>query len=179
MTKSTWRYNLLICSAIITVFGLIPWESWFSIEIRNNTLQYLADGELAFGGLFLFVCLGLPLLINRTKGLPRRFLFILFVFVLLIIGSIGIFSFSFPPSKWSDEYIYQNDDDYVIVQVLEAGFIDVEGAWRIVRTASPVGIIRGLEDTQVIQKDDKIYNTSKAEITFANKTWHKVSLPDD
>lgn len=179
MTKSTWRYNLLICSAIITILGLIPWESWFSIEIRNNTLQNLADGELAFSGIFLFVCIGFPMMLNRTRGFLQGFLFLLFSFVLLISGSIWIFSFFLPSSKWSDEYVYQNGSDYVIVQILEAGFMDVDGAWRIVRTASPTDMIRTLEDTQVIQKNDNIYNDRKTEITFANKTWYKVSLPDD
>ncbi|MEO6980700.1 MAG: hypothetical protein ABI113_20065, partial [Mucilaginibacter sp.] len=148
MKKITWKVKLLICAAIITLFGLIPWESWFSIEIRNNTLQYLADGELAWGGIFLLVCTSFPMILNRASGFLRRFLFLLFSFVLLVIGSIWIFSFSFSSSKWSDEYIYQNGNDYVIVQVLEGGFIDIEGAWRIVRTASPVGMIRVLEETQ-------------------------------
>ncbi len=180
MKKTNWKVTLLICAVVIALVGLIPWESWFNVEIRNNTLQNLADGELAFVGIFLLACTSFLMILNCASGLLRRFLFLLFSFVLLIIGSIWIFSFSFPPSKWSDEYIYQNGGDYVIVQVLDQGwFIDVEGAWRIVRTASPADMIRSLEETQVIQKDDSIYNNNKTEITFANKTWHKVSLPKD
>lgn len=180
MKKTTWKVKLLICAVVITLVGLIPWESWFSIEIRNSTLQNLAGGELAFGGIFLLACTSFLIILNRASGFLRRLLFLLFSFVLLIISSIWIFSFSFPPSKWSDKYTYQNGGDYIIVQVLDQGwFIDVEGAWRIVRTASPADLIRSLEETQVIQKDDKIYNSSKSEIIFANKTWHKVSLPEE
>jgi hypothetical protein len=177
--KTSWKVKLLIFSIIITLIGFVQWESWFNIEIRNNTLQNLADGQLTFSGIFLLVCTGFPMILNYTKGFMQRFLFLLFALVLLISGSIWLFSFFLPSSKWSDEYVYQNGKDYMIVQVLEAGFMDVDGAWRIVRTASPTDMIRTLEDTQVIQKNDNIYNDRKTEITFANKTWHKVSLPDD
>ena len=179
MAKINWKIKLLIFSIIITLLGLVQWESWFNIEIRNNILHDLAGGELAFGGIFLFVCIGFPMILNRTKGFAQGFLFLLFPFVLMVSGLIWFISFFLPSAKWSDEYVYQNDNDYVIVQVQEAGFMDVDSGWRIVRTTSPAGIIRTIEDAQPITKDDKTYNTNEPEITFANKTWHKVSLPED
>jgi len=106
MKKITWRAKLSICAVIITLVGLIPWESWFSIELRNNTLQGLADGELALGGIFLLVCTGFPMILNYTKGFTQGFLFLLLPFVLLVIGSIWVISFFLPSAQWSDEYIY-------------------------------------------------------------------------
>jgi hypothetical protein len=179
VAKTTWKIKLLICAVVITLVGLIPWEGWFSIEIRNSNLQNLAGGELAFGGIFLFVCIGFPMILNRTKGFAQGFLFLLFPFVLMVSGLIWFISFFLPSPKWSDEYVYQNDNDYVILQVQEAGFMDVDSDWRIIRTASPMSVIRRIEDSQLIKREDNIYNSSKTEITFANKTWHKVSLPKD
>lgn len=142
-------------------------------------LQNLADGELALGGIFLLVCTCFPMILNHTKGFAQGFLFLLFPFVLLLSGSIWMVSIFWPSAKWNDEYVYQNDNDYVIVQVQEAGFMDVDNGWRIVRTKSPSGIIRTIEGAQRITRDDKTFNNNKTEITFANKTWHKVSLPED
>ena len=119
------------------------------------------------------------MVLNRTKGIPQGFLFLLFPFVLLISGSIWLVSLVLPSAKWSDEYFYQNGDDYLVVEVLEAGFMSDEEDRRIIRTASPMAMIRRIEDSQLIKKEDNIYNNSKSEITFANKTWHKISMPDE
>ena len=178
MAKTNWKVKLLIFSIIITLLGLIQWESWFNLEIRNPILQNLADGELACVGIFLFVCTGFPMILNRTSGIMQGFLFFLYVLLILISGVACLLGTIGPMSGWEDVNVYRNGTDYVIVQRMDYPVpIDRED-WRLIRTTSPAGTIRLIEEQQK-PIPDETRTENGIEITFDNKTWHKVSLPED
>lgn len=179
MSKTNWKVKLLIFSIVITLLGLIQWESWFNIEIRNHILQNLADGELAFSSIFLFVCIGFPMILNRTRGFLQGFLFLLFPFILLVSGAVWLVVLFMPAGQWDDKYAYQNGDDYIIVESMTEEFLGNDPYYRLVRTTSANGMIRIIEDFIPVPVSNNIYEKGNREITYANKTWHKVSLPED
>jgi hypothetical protein len=164
---------------IITLLGLVQWESWFNIDIRNRTLQNLVDGELAFSGIFLFVCIGFPLILNRTRGFLQGFLFLLFPFILLVSGSIWLVVLFMPADQWDDKYVYQNGDDYIVVEEMTEEFLGNDPYIRLVRTNSPNDMIRIIEDAVRMYPSDDTYEKGSSEINFANKTWRKVFLPEE
>jgi hypothetical protein len=178
VAKTTWKIKLLIFSIIITLLGLIQWESWFNIEIRNHTLRNLADGELACLGIFLLVCTGFPMILNRTSGVMQGFLFFIYALLILISGVACLFSTIGSLSAWEDVNVYHNGTDYVIIQHMDYPVpIDRED-WRLIRTTSPTSTIRFIEEQQKSIPDES-RTKNGIEINFANKTWYKVSLPDD
>ena len=179
MPKTNWKVKLLIFSIVITLLGFVQWESWFNIEIRNHTLQNLADGELAFSGIFLLVCIGFPMILNRTRGFVQGFLFLLFPFILLVSGAVWLVVLFMPAGQWDDKYVYQNGDDYIIVESMTEEFLGNDPYCRLIRTKSPNGMIRIVEAAVRVGPSDDTYEKGSIEISYANKIWHKVSLPED
>ncbi len=126
MAKTNWKVKFLIFSIIITLPGFIQWESWFNIEIRNNALQNLAGGELAFGGLFLFFCAGVLLLLKHTKAFMQRFLFLIFSFVVLLGISWWMLNIFANRYQWRDKSVYKNGDDYIVVELTTQEYLGLD-----------------------------------------------------
>ncbi|WP_299584449.1 hypothetical protein [Mucilaginibacter sp.] len=172
--KAKWPFKIIPALGVITLFGFIPWEVVFSMEIRNETLQNLANGQLAWGALFFLICACFAKLLQLTKGWLQGMLFMLFPILLFFTGSIWAISVTWLSPQWRDQGIYRNGDDYLVVQIIEYGITGDHIESRLIRTASPYGMIRGIEEQHPLNSNDDIFTRGANEAIYANKTWHKL-----
>ena len=172
--KFTWQIKIVIALAICLLIGLIQWDSWFSLEIKNEILYNLAYGGLAFGSLFLLICIGLRRLTKMMKGWLLRILFFTFSIAVAFLG--WLFIKILPPGDWRDIYIYQNGNDYLVVQNMVDYMIEDDDYWRLIRISHPEAMIRIIEEKKELYPQGEPYSMGKNEVTFSNKIWHLVSL---
>jgi hypothetical protein len=172
--KVTWQVKIILILAILVLVGFIQWESWFPLEIQNESLQRLADGGLACGALFLLVCFGFGKLIQLAKGFMQGILFLLFPFLILLTAFIWFASNIMPIPKWKDMGAYKNGGDYLVIQRMNYPTFIVRDDWRIIRTASSGSVVRWIEAIYPADKNKEEYTKGASELKFAGKIWHKV-----
>ncbi|MES2110303.1 MAG: hypothetical protein V4577_16210 [Bacteroidota bacterium] len=173
--KITWQTKIVKALAICLLIGLIQWDSWFSLEIRNEILHDLAYGWLAFAALFLLICFALGRLSKMIKGWLLRILFFTFSLSIALFLSGWLFIKILPPGDWKDIYIYQNGDDYLVVQNMVDYRMEDADYWRLVRTSHPEAMIRVIEEQKLYPQGEP-FSAGKNEVAFSNKIWRLVPL---
>jgi hypothetical protein len=156
------------------LFGFVPWEAVFSVEIRNEALQKLANGQLAWGALFLLVCTCFIVLLQRTKGLLQGVFVLVFPVLLLFAAFIWTISVISMLPQWRDQYVYCNGDDYLVVQMTESGVTGDHAEWRLEHTRRPYDMIRRIDELHPVDDNKNVFASGAKEVIYGNKTWHKV-----
>jgi hypothetical protein len=91
-------------------------------------------------------------------------------FILIPVVFMWIISL-FALTKWQDQTVYKNGDDYLILQGMMYGKDDAAMDYRLVRTASPHSSIRYIEEQQNLGgNEDWHFGDSTI---FNGKIWHK------
>jgi hypothetical protein len=122
---------------VLFILGIvIPWETSSSIEIRNNFIMAAASGGLSFGALTILLFSWLiKALIGKSKA--RIFKIILLVPGIFVSLFCLWISTTFKPDIWQDKGIYQNKDEYIIVQFNAFGLLGEHTEWRLIKTKNP------------------------------------------
>lgn len=115
------------------VIGIVPWDELFALDIRADTLIMLNSGGLLFTGLLLlqFIYLVKAFLTEGARRVVRITLLtsgILFSFLLLSLNAI------LNPDMWQDRGIYQNGNNYLILQFNAFGITGERTVWRLIET---------------------------------------------
>ncbi len=101
-----------------------------------------------------------------------------FLIVLSIPCSIFFISdILFPDFKWQDTSVYQCDDDYIVIQNFD-GFVTTDvTSLRMVRTKSPFGMIRIVEQMIILPIDENAFDGDKVTliISIGIKYGYKVA----
>ena len=172
--KVKWPFNIITTLGVITLLGFIPWEVIFSIEIRNEALQNLANGQLAWGAMFFLICACFVKLLQLTKGWLQGVFFMLFPLLLLFAGFIWAISIIGLSPRWHDRDIYRSGDDYLVVQMISNGVPGDRIQWRLEQTRSPFAMIRKIEELHGLDGNNDVFTRTGNEAIYKNKTWRKV-----
>ncbi len=151
------------------IIGFIPWESLLSIQIRNDILISLTSFSMGLAGLLGLICTVLINIIHNKKRFSKIAMLLL-PCLLIPIALVLIVNLLLPTFKWQDTDVYRNGNDYLVVQEFEGFVTSNLRNPRIVRTTSPYGIIRIVEEQQELKNDDRFRAN---EVFYNNKTWHK------
>jgi hypothetical protein len=163
--------KLIILFAVISMLGLMPWESIFPIQIVNTILKYLTNDLMGLIGLLGLFCT----LAITIKHQSRFVLFIKLLagfmsVILLILICIGLV---LPAFNWEDKGIYRNGNDYIVIQEQQT-FVTSNTVYpRLIRTTSPYGMIRYVEEQYQLKDDDLFLKDST--LVFKGITWRKES----
>jgi len=169
-----WGSKLIIFFLASMMLGLIPWETMLSIQIRNNILSLLTDSRF---GLFGLIGLLITLWIF-IKGISRLTLFIKIGSGCLAIplAFLLFMDFVLPTFRWYDIAVYRNGNDYLVVQEQETFVTSNLKRPRVIRTKSPYGMIRKIEEEfEITDNDDRfddkyvLYNGNRWIREFGNK----------
>jgi glucan phosphoethanolaminetransferase (alkaline phosphatase superfamily) len=166
---SNFPVKLITLFAIVSMLGLMPWEYLFPIQIVNTTIKYLTSELIGLVGLLGLFCT----LAICVKDLSRFTLFIKLLagvlsVILLILICIGLM---FPTFNWEDKGVYRNGNDYIVVQEQQT-FVTSNTVYpRLVRTTSPYGMIRYVEEQYQLNDDDLFLKDST--LVFKGITWRK------
>jgi len=166
-----WHFELIIVFLFFTIIGIVPWEHIFFIQIRNDVLIWFTSFSMSLVGL---IGLSSTLIIDLKRNKTRfsTLLIISLSFIVLISGLLLITTFVLPTFEWKDKDVYRNGNDYLVIQEQEAFVTSNLTYPRIVRTPSPYGIIRLIEEQSQLTADDEHFEGDK--IVYKGKTWFKV-----
>ena len=118
LNNNKWLLGLITLFAVIMLFGFIPWEYLFSIQINNNTLAWLTDFPVGLFGLFGLLCTAIIYLMRSKK----RFSIALSISLSILsipIACVTIINFMIPTFHWYDKDVYRNANDYLVIQEQE------------------------------------------------------------
>jgi hypothetical protein len=175
--KHQWFKRLLLVLSLGMVLGVLPLERLLSIQIRAEILRWLTDGTLASWCLFLLLCMCFTILLETTKGWLTGLVMLLFPLLLLPTGAIALLGLAFPlSSTWQDQAIYRNRDDYLITQGILYGRDDAVMDYRLIRTTSPQGVIRWLEECKKLPANEDSFDFLSDSISYRGKVWHKLNI---
>jgi len=172
------RNRLLLILAVFVVVCFIPWERWFPLEIKDQTLQDIADYGLGFTALFLFTIAGVITLAKRFPNVRRALLYILLPLLSVGILYLGfIFSFVSRWGGWEDCRIYRNGNSYLVLELYEApGDMGPEySGMRLIITKSPRSMVRWNDAVYYINENKGSYVKAEKKLNFADKTWFTVA----
>jgi hypothetical protein len=164
-----WPVKRIITFAFIALLGLVPWEALLPIQIMNGVLRLLTSTALGLFGLagLLFTLLISFMLYKPPFALPAA---ILLSIAILPVSAIFAASLVLPDFEWKDTAVYQNGNDYMVVQEQEA-FVTTSGQKRrVLRTTSPNGMVRRVEEW-VAPRDVELFNGSV--VLYEGKRWDK------
>jgi len=176
--KVTWQVKIMLLLAILVLVGFIQWESWFPLEIKDNTLREMADYGIGFSALFLLTIVGFSVLAQRFPGKRRMFLFVLRPILLICILYLGlIFSFITGLGGWQDYRIYRNGNSYLVLEMYEApGDMEPEYSdLRLIITKSPLSMVRWNDAVYTLSQNKDVYVKAEKILQFAGKTWYTVA----
>lgn len=178
MNKLSQRTNrLFIFISIfffVTMLGFVPWDPLLSIQIRNSVLIFLtsiAGGLIGLFGLILTILIYL----KPNKSVP--ILKILLTGFLIPIAFFFIIVLLLPNFKWQDTSVYRNGDDYLVAQTFEGFVTNSIVNPRIIRTTSPYGIIRKVEEQFDLTITDDRFDGD--DVIYQGKTWHKENIKNE
>jgi hypothetical protein len=151
LSKSKWPVKLIIVFVVCMILGFTPWESMLSIQIRGVALNWLTSASMGLGGSF---GLAYTVLIYAKRNYKRFSILVMILLpcLLIPISLILIISLVLPTFQWQDTDVYQNGDDYLVMQVFEGFVTSSLRNPRVVRTPSPYGLIRKVEEMRWFMK---------------------------
>jgi hypothetical protein len=160
--------TFILIFAFITMLGFVPWEPLLSIQIRNNVLIFFTSslGELV--GLFGLI---LTLLVYLERYKHITILKVLLAGSLMFIILFFVTELLMPAFDWKDKSVYRSGNDYLVVQEFD-GFVTTSiKNPRVVRTTSPYGMVRLVEEQFNLADNDNRFDGNT--IIYEGKTWHK------
>ncbi|MEN0055119.1 MAG: hypothetical protein AAGC65_15700 [Mucilaginibacter sp.] len=168
-----WSLWLLWLFATITVLSFTPWESIFSIQIRDRVLEWLTGTSIGLFGVLGLMCT--IIFITRTKNDRISIAAtILSGFISVVVVILLALNFVLPDFNWNDTAIYRNGNDYLVIQEQETFVTSNETYPRIIRTTSPYGMIRIVEEQVNLNRYDSRFQGDV--ITYEGKIWRKEPL---
>lgn len=163
-----WPVKLIMMFVFMMILGFTPWEPLLSIQIRDNTLNWLDSITMGLCGSIGLIC-------TVSIGISnyKRLAITLLPCLLILISLSVILSLVLPTRQWQDDKVYCNGNDYLVVQEFVGGFVtsNLKNP-RVVRTTSPFGLIRKVEEQFELNDSDNSYEGD--EILYKGKTWHKL-----
>ncbi|MGF7038326.1 hypothetical protein [Mucilaginibacter lappiensis] len=164
-----WSLRLIMFFVVITILGFLPWESIFSIQIRDSVLACLTNSSMGLFGLLGLLCtLAVFIRPNKRVTLLAK---ILSGCLAIPLCFLWILNLMLPTFYWNDTDVYRNGDDYLVVQEQET-FVTTSLTYpRVVRTTSPYSMIRVVEEQLNLKSYDSHFEGNV--ITYKGKTWYK------
>jgi hypothetical protein len=169
-----WPVKLILAFTFIALFGLMPWEDIFSIQILNSTLKLLTGTTM---GLFGLAGVLFTLLICIMLRKPPFALLIGFLLGMASLVVSGMFALSLvlPDFEWQDTDVYRNGNDYLVVQEQESFVTSNTQKPRALRTTSPYGMVRKIEEWVAPKYLDRF---GGKDVPYDGKYWSKEALAD-
>lgn len=170
LNNNKWLLGLITSFAVIMILGFVPWEYLFSIQINNHTIAWLTDFPMGLLGLLGILCTAIIYLM-RSK---RRFSIALSILLGILSIPLGcglILNFMIPTFHWYDKDVYRNGNDYLVIQEQETFVTSNETYPRVIRTTSPYGMIRVVEEQINLKSYDDRFQGNV--ITYKGKSWQK------
>lgn len=169
-----WPVKLILAFVFIALLGLVPLEDIFSVQILNSTLKLLTETTVGLFGLagVLFTLLICIMLRKPPFALLAGFL--LSIAALVVSGMFAL-SLVLPDFEWQDTDVYRNGNDYLVVQEQESFVSSNIQNPRVLRTSSPYGMVRHVEEWVSPKYLDQF---GGKEVLYDGKRWSKEVLAD-
>lgn len=170
-----WPGKLILAFAFMALLGLMPWEDLFSFQVLNSTLKLLTGTSVGLFGLagLLFT---LRICFMRYKppfALPAA---IFLSIAAWVVSGMFVLGLVLPDFEWQDIAVYRNGNDYLVMQEQETFVTSSIQKPRVLRTTSPYGMVRRIEEWVAPQYLDRF---GDKEVVYDGRRWSKEVLADE